>query len=71
MQIMAICSRLCKDKKLNVKAQQSKYGMSKKDPKSTISPMKLFTEDWTNIAIENYHFISVNRYEDFIIFWLD
>lgn len=68
---MAICSRLCKDKKLNVKTQQSKYGISKKDPKSTISPMKFFTEDWTNIATETYQFISVNRYEDFIIFWLD
>lgn len=71
VQAMAICSCLCKDQNLNVKTQQSKYSTSKKNQKSTISPVKFFTEDWTNIATENYHFISVNGYEEFIIFWLD
>lgn len=33
--------------------------------------MKFFTEEWTNIAAENYQFTSVNGYEDLIIFWLD
>lgn len=71
VQAMAICSHLCKDQKLKMKTHQSKYSSSKKDQKSTLSPMKFFTEEWTNIAAENYQFTSVNGYEDLIIFWLD
>lgn len=53
VQTMAMCSHICKDQKLNVKTQQSKYSTSKKDKKSNISPVKFFTEDQTNIATEN------------------
>lgn len=45
VQTMVIRSRLCKDQKLNVKTQESKYRTSKKDKKSNISPVKFFTED--------------------------